>query len=97
MGTEPRTQTCEINLNCSVVMNGEGREGGLRLRRWKEDDWHPPCYDNCYIDISEVALCGHPGVSDAEWGDDGEDNVPSVLPLLSNTMSAKASYLHSLW
>ena len=52
--------------------------------------------DNYYIDISEVALCGHPGVSDAEWGDDGEDNVPSVLPLLSNTMSAKASYLHTV-
>ena len=72
-------------------MNGEGR-GGLRERRWKENDWDDT-YDNCYIDISEVALSRHPGVTEAEWGDDGEDNVTSVLSLLSSLMSAKASYL----
>ena len=43
-----------------------------------------------------MALSRHPGVSEAEWGDDGEDNVTSVLSLLSSLMSAKASYLQTV-
>ena len=63
-------------------MNGEGR-GGLRERRWKENDWDDL---TIVILISRKWLCpGHPGVSEAEWGDDGEDNVTSVLSLLSTS------------
>ena len=44
--------------------------------------------------ISRKWLCAaHPGVSETEWGDDGQDNVTAVLTLLPTLMSAKASYL----
>ena len=29
----------------------------VKGRRWKANDWHALSSDNCYIDISEVALC----------------------------------------
>ena len=71
--------------------------GGLRERRWKENDWDDNNDLTIVILISRKWLCAaHPGVSGAEWGDDGQDNVTAVLTLLPTLMSAKASYLHTV-